>query len=96
MCHNIFRKLHFLGKELLCYKIQVFLTQKWYAESKKCVYNMPIIQFTIERKEVSTDENTLSLSDGDVNADETGEDNEFDETWDDFDLDEVFVTNFYT
>jgi hypothetical protein len=57
---------------------------------------MPIIQFTSERKEVSSDENTLSLSDGDGNADEAGEDNEFDETWDDFDLDEVFVTNFYT
>jgi hypothetical protein len=52
---------------------------------------MPIIQFSCERKEVvSIDKNTPeSLSDGDVNADETGADNEFDETWDDFDLDEV-------
>jgi hypothetical protein len=52
---------------------------------------MPIIQFSCERKEVSIDKNTPeSLSDGDVYADETKEVNEFDETWDDFDLDEVF------
>jgi len=56
---------------------------------------MRIIQFTSERKEVSSDEKTLSLSDGDGNADEAGEDNEFDETWDDFDLDEVCVTNIF-
>jgi hypothetical protein len=78
----------FKGKELLCYKIQVFLFQNWNSDSKE-VIKMPMIQFTCERKEAAIDENTPeSLSD------ETLDDNEFDETWDDFNVEEV-CDNFF-